>query len=428
MSSASTARRWLLCGLFLIAVAEHARAQGIIVPHYGPVHASMGGASTAAPIEAMSALAWNPATISGLPNSELSFGLGLMLSDPVLESSIPGLGAGSTGAEPGVVPLPNLGWVHRLNEITTIGLGVMTVGGLKTNYPASLTNPVLAPESLGGLGSFYTDGQFLQLAPVVSFAVTERLAIGLGPTVTMGQLVADPLLLVPPNDANGDSLYTYPSGRGTRFGWGGGAQLGAYYITEVGWHLGASIKSPQWMERFRVHTENELGLPQVAEYQFDLPMILSLGAAYAGIEDLVWAIDVRYLDYKNTDGFGDAGYSPHGALRGLGWSHQFAVATGVQYRLTERLAVRTGYAYNTRPFSQSETFFNVGSPLDYQHQLGVGMSWELSPCVAFHVGYTHFFEWESTGPIVLPGGAVPGSSVTNRVSAHIASLGVTVRY
>jgi long-chain fatty acid transport protein len=416
--------RWCLFAL-LLATAEVVCAQGVMLSHFGPVNASMGGASTAAPIEAMSALAWNPATISGLPQSELSFGLGLMLSDPVLESSIPGWSAGGTGAEPGVVPMPNVGWVHRVNDVTTIGLGVTTVGGFKVNYPASLTNPVLAPEIFGGLGSLYTDGQFLQLAPVISFAVTERLAIGVGPTVTMGQIVVDPLVLTAPV---GPGIPTYPSGRGTRFGWGGGAQLGAYYITDAAWHLGASIKSPQWMEDFRVHTEDAFGMPQVAKFKFDLPMILSLGVAYAGIEDLVWALDVRYFDYKNTDGFGDSGYGPDGAVRGLGWSNQFAVATGVQYRLNDRLTARTGYTYNSSPFSDSNTFFNVGSPLNYQHQLGVGLSWDLSSCVAFHLGYTHYFEYESTGPIVSPFGPIPGSSVTNRVSAHIASLGVTVRY
>ena len=154
--------RWWLFVL-LVAPAQVACAQGVMLSHFGPVNESMGGASTAAPIEAMSALAWNPATISGLPQSELSFGMGLMLSDPVLESSIPNWSAGATGAEPGVVPIPNVGWVHRVSDATTIGLGVSTVAGFKVNYPASPTNPVLAPQFFGGLGSLYTDAQFLQL-------------------------------------------------------------------------------------------------------------------------------------------------------------------------------------------------------------------------------------------------------------------------
>ena len=246
--------------LFLVAltVPTLLHAQGVMLSTFGPVNAGMGGASTAAPIEALSALAWNPASISGLPNSELSFGMGLLLSDPVLDSSIPGLGSGSTGSEPGAIPLPNLGWVHKVSDRTTFGLGMMMVGGMKVNYPGSLTNPVLAPPSNnpnipGGLGSLFTDAQFMQIAPAVSFAVTDRLSVGFGPTVTLGQVVVDPLLAVNPNDADGSGAASYPPGRGTRFSWGGGAQLGLYYITERCWHLGASVKTPQWMEDYRIH-------------------------------------------------------------------------------------------------------------------------------------------------------------------------------
>ena len=309
----------------------------------------------------------------------------------------------------------------------------MTVGGFKSNYPASLTNPVLAPVANvqgvpGGLGSLYSDAQFVQLAPVISVAVTDRLSIGLGPTVTLGQIVVDPLLLAAPDDADSSLVPTYPPGRGTRFAWGGGAQLGVYYITDCYWHFGASIKSPQWMEPFRVHTENEMGLPYTAKFNFDLPMIVSVGAAYSGFENTVFAIDLRYFDYKNTDGFGDEGYSPYGALNGLGWANQFAVALGVQQRLTDRFLVRLGYTYNTSPFSGRDTFYNVASPLNYQHQLGVGSTWELSDCVALHLSYTHYFQYDSTGPIILPTGEIPFSSVTNTASADIASLGITVRY
>ncbi len=329
--------------------------------------------------------------------------------------------------------MPNFAWVHKLNEYATIGLGAMAVGGFKTNYPASLTNPVLAPPSNtpgvpGGLGSLYADAQFMQLVPAVSLAVTDRWSIGLAPTFTTGQIVVDPLLLAAPDDADGSHIPRYPAGRGTRYAWGAGAELGVYYITENCWHLGASVKSPQWMEDFRMHTENELGLPYVAKYKFDLPMIVSVGAAYSGIEDLVVAVDLRYFDYANTDGFGDHGYSPYGALNGLSWTNQLALATGLQYRMTDRLLLRAGYTFNTSPYGDADTFYNVASLLDYQHQLGLGGSWELSECVAFHVSYTHYFEWGSTGPIILPTGAIPGSSVTNTASADIAALGVTVKY
>jgi long-chain fatty acid transport protein len=424
--------RWS-CVLLVMAIPAKLWAQGALMSSFGPVNASMGGASTAAPIEAMSALGWNPASISGLPNSELGVGLGLLLSDPVLSSSVPGWSSGTTGAEPGTTPIPNFGWVHKVNESTTIGLGALSVAGFKTNYPADPTNPVLAPVSNtpgvpGGLGSLYSEAQFLEIVPVVSYAVTDRMSIGFGPTITTGQVVADPLLLAAPNDTDASGIPRYPAGRGTRYSWGGGAQLGVYYVTDDFWHFGASIKSPQWMEEHRVLTECEMGLPLVAKFKLDLPMIVSVGTAYSGFENLVLALDLRYIDCANTDGVGDSGYSPYGALNGLSWTNQFVVATGAQYRLTDRFLVRGGYVFNTSPYGSYDTFYNVASSLGYQHQLCLGGTWEVTQCVAFHVSYQHYFEWESTGPIVTPAGVVPGSSVTATASAHIAELGVTVKY
>ncbi len=420
---------------FLLAsvVPAFVSAQGVMLSSFGPVNAGMGGASTAAPIEALSALAWNPASISGLPNSELSVGLGLLLSDPTVDSSIAGFGSGSTGSEPGVIPLPNIGWVHKVSDTVTVGMGVMVVGGLKSNYPASLTNPVLAPPSNnpnvpGGLGSLYSDAQYLQLAPVFSYAVTERLSVGFGPSLTLGQVIVDPLLLVNPNDADGSGVPSYPPGRGTRFSWGGGAQLGVYYITDRCWHLGASIKSPQWMEDNRVNTEDEIGLPYTAKFNFDLPMIVSLGTAYSGFENTIIAVDLRYMDYANAAGFGDGGYGPYGKLNGLNWDSQWVFAAGMQRRLLDNLLVRMGYTYNTSPFGDNDTFYNVASPLNYQHQVSLGSTWELSDCVAMHLSYTQYLEYDSTGPIILPTGPIPGSSVTNTASAFIASWGVTVKY
>ena len=41
-----------------------------------------------------------------------------------------------------------------------------------------------------------------------------------------------------------------------------------------------------------------------------------------GVERLLVAFDLRYVDYRNTNGFRDTGFSPQGALRGLGWDAQ----------------------------------------------------------------------------------------------------------
>src|ERR1022692_4024521 len=179
----------------LMLAALPAQAQiGILFTGAGPVNRSMGGASTAAPIDASGALYWNPATISGLPSSSIDFGVELLYPQTRLGSSITGLGAGSNRGDDGVFAGPSLALVYKPDDSAlTYGLGVFTVGGFGTNYPSSATNPILTPQPPNGvgLGSIYTNLQVLELIPTVAVQVTDRLSIGGGPTLAMASLMAD---------------------------------------------------------------------------------------------------------------------------------------------------------------------------------------------------------------------------------------------
>src|SRR5581483_12362803 len=49
------------------------------------------------------------------------------------------------------------------------------------------------------------------------------------------------------------------------------------------------------------------------------------------LEHFQFAVDLRYVDYRDTNGFGPTGFDAAGALRGLGWRSMFVAAAGVQY-------------------------------------------------------------------------------------------------
>src|SRR5258708_2081836 len=62
---------------------------GATLTGVGPIIRSMGGAATAAPLDTLGALMWNPATITALPNST-DFGLELLLPHSKLASTVNG--------------------------------------------------------------------------------------------------------------------------------------------------------------------------------------------------------------------------------------------------------------------------------------------------------------------------------------------------
>ena len=56
------------------------------------------------------------------------------------------------------------------------------------------------------------------------------------------------------------------------------------------------------------------------------------------------------------------------------------------------------------------------------------MSYQLTDALSLSVAYSHSFENPITGPIVLPGGAVPGTSITSKSSTDSIMIGATVKF
>jgi long-chain fatty acid transport protein len=203
-----------------------------------------------------------------------------------------------------------------------------------------------------------------------------------------------------------------------------------YYTRDDCWHWGASLKSPAWMEEFRLFSEDANGAARVLRAKLDLPLILSVGTAYSGIDGWLFALDARYFDYKNADGFGDpAVFNGDGSLQGLGWSSVFSIAMGAQRRVTDRCDVRLGYTFNQNPIQDSESFFNIPTPLIYDHMVSAGASYALCESVILSVAYSYMLPSERVGPIVLPAiGPIPGSSVTNELDVHFVNFGIVMRH
>jgi long-chain fatty acid transport protein len=419
------ARILALSAAVTLTFGAHVFGQGFVLPSVGPVNGSMGGAGTAAPLDATGALHWNPASITGLPSSRFDVGVQLVANQNRVNSTlvVPVALSGSTDSEVGVWALPSIGLVYRDQESPwAYGLGLNAIGGFFTNYPASTTNPLFTPPPVG-VGPVYSRFSILQLAPTLAVEVIDGLSIGVAPTIDIADAQANPFLLTAPN-ANG-----YPPAIGNRNRWGVGAQAGLFYETAGGLNLGFSVKSPQWFERFEFNTTDAVGLPREASTQVEYPMILSWGAAYGGLQNVLLAVDVRWIDYASTEVFGEpVSLTPTGALRGLGWDSIWAVAFGAQFELTERLTFRCGYSYNENPVPPGKTMFSVFAPGIFQHVVSAGASLQLTRSVIGSLTYIHGFDNTVNGPI-LAGPAltpVPLSKVSLSQSIDSVMLGVGV--
>jgi long-chain fatty acid transport protein len=435
-------RCWL--ALFAVIVARsgvvHAQ-QGVVLSGIGPINQSMGGASVAAPLDALGAVHWNPATMDGLPHSQMDFALTLLYPQSRLTTTVnPGVFApfvfsnfplqGSTPMDAKVAPLASFALTYRPDDSPwTLGIGVIQIAGSELNYPADPNNLILSPPPPNGfgLGPLTTTIDVLQFSAALSCKVTDHLSVGMAATPDLGLIVAEPALFAPVDNAGG-GFPSFSSASRPEFTWGFGLQGGAYYTTDIGWNFGASVNSPNWFEPFQYHATDKIGRPRLLTLRLDLPTIASVGTAYTGLERWTLALDARYIDYKHARGFGPSGFEKGAMAAGLGWDSIFVVALGAQYQMNDRLSLRAGYAFNQNPISPAVAAFNAASPAVIQHSLSVGASYKISGALTLALAYSHNFDNSVSGPLVTPFGTFPFIRIKDQASADYLLFGLTVDF
>jgi len=426
---------------WLLLLAGNSFGQGIVLPGVGPINRSMGGAATAAPIDSAGAIHWNPATITNL-KSEMMFGAEFVYTQTEISSTLtpnsfgPGVPpvalSGTDRSRSGLPILPTISLVHNPEgSPMTLGLGVFTIGGFSVNYPASLSNPVLTaqPPNGFGIGNGFSRLSLIQIAPTIAYKLSDRLSFGFAPTVTIGDLTLSPALFAAPDDANGDLVPSFPSAVNGRPRYGLGFQIGLYLETESSWNFGVSLKSKQWFEEFEFLSTNEVGSPVRVSANPEYPLILSVGASYTGNNRSLLAVDVRYIDYRNADFFGNAAtFDPQGRVSGLGWDSTLGVAIGYQRIVNQYLSVRVGYDYGQNPIADENTAFNILSPAIWNHAVTAGCTIQLSNNISLSASYVRVFESIIEGPLVSPRGAIPDSTVEVAQESDTLAFGFTTTY
>jgi long-chain fatty acid transport protein len=413
----------------VLGTASSVLAQGFVLTGVGAINRSMGGAGTAAPLDSIGALQWNPASITAVGN-RVDISVDMVSNRNTVSSTLfegtPAELSGSTDGNTGFAPMPGIGVIYGEGDSPfTYGFSLSSIGGFFVNFPASLTNPVLTPQPTG-LGGAYTRLSLLQAAPMMAAKLTDGLSIGAGPTLTIADAQMSPFALNPP-----DGIGFYSDAMQSRPRFGAGFQLGIFYEMEQGINLGFSFKSPQWFETFKWQSHDINGLPRELSTSFRYPMILSWGASYTGIENWTFATDLRFVDFESIPVFGDpTGFRPDGSVTGLGWRNAFVWANGVQYQLNDEWSLRAGYGYNTNPVPAAEASFNINAPGLYQHLLSFGATWQFSKSIGITGTWVHGFKNTITGPLQSPifGGPVPLSTVDLSQEADSIILAMNVLY
>lgn len=431
---------FLLLFLLTLGLPQSGHAQmGHVLDAVGPVNQSMGGAGTALPLDALGSLHWNPASITGLPCSEFSFGAMAFAPETQLSSSIsadafgPGFPtqrvSGSTSSDTDISPIPSFGFVSRSSDSAwAFGLGGFAIGGFGVDFPLTPTNPIVTPQAPDGgvgFGAIFSEFQLMQFCPTVAYRSHGGWSFGVAPTFNWATLAVSPFSAAAP-----DSSGRYSPGSSSDAVWGLGFQVGAYYESpERPWNFGVSYKSKQHFQEFTINSFDSNGSPRQLDLQLNYPSLFSFGLAYMGFDRVRIAWDVRYIDYENAEGFQAAGFDQGGAVTGFGWSSIWTTAIGAEWAVNDRFKWRVGYSFNESPIDGQNVFFNSPAPAIVQHHLSTGFTKEIGHRWFLSVAFKYGFKNSVSGPWHAPGvGPVSGTDIETSLATYGLSFGISKQF
>ncbi len=441
--TASLLRR-LTLPVALAAVAAAPRpalaTDGHFLHGVGAVNSALGGAGVAGSASLLGAFFMNPAALAQFTGTHGELSMELFKPDRTVSSSA-GPMSGSTRSNSEFVPVPAFGFTTSFKDGRVVaGLAGLGIGGFGVRYRADPTNPILAPRP-NGFGQVYSNFSLLKVAPAIAWKAGEKLMLGAAVNVDWASLAVDPMPIgspaVDPGPDNTpftqDDRAYYSGVAHTDGAFGFGAQLGVLYAVTPTFRVGASYATPQVFEKFRWDAVYENpNLPnyntaRTIEFALDVPAVYAVGVAYAPRPSLELVADVKHMAYASTRGFKDAGFNPDGSVAGFGWQDIRVVALGAQWKASDRLTLRGGYNYSGNPIPDEQSMFNIPAPAVIQHHATAGIGFAVRPDLEVNVAYYNAFENSITGPIVRPGGALPGTSVTNALSAQSILIGFALK-
>lgn len=285
-----------------------------------PASGGMAGTSVAAPQDFLSAINANPAALTQYKGTHFTIGGAFAEATVDLEqkAAVPLLGVAAFSAKsstPGAI-VPAIGVAQEVDGLplpTTVGLAVLGAAGGGSSY---------VQEPASNATSSYL--LLLEFAPSVAVELTERLSIGA--TMFIGDGYASGPFVGTSGMTN---AYALRGGFGLDYALGDATWLGAYYQTT---------------QAFRFENEAVLfSERQPRDVDMGLPQQVGMGIANESLLDgrLLLAADALYLDWRSAALFNNI-------YRG-----QWVMQLGSQYRATDRVKLRLGYALAQNPIDES---------------------------------------------------------------------------
>jgi long-chain fatty acid transport protein len=345
---------------------------------YGVKSKGMGGTGVAMPLDSMDATI-NPAN---MVNVGSRIDAGVTWFSPRRRYSVDQVGP-FLGPETGAFSLisgqtfdsenenflvPNFGWNHMIDEVSSFGISVAGNGGMNTEYP-NVTFPGNPPGFPTGTYFAGTAGvDLMQLATLVTYArkVNEQVSLGISGIFAFARFKATGV----GSFAQFSTSPANVSNKGYETSTGFGVKVGITGDVTDQFALGASYQSKIDMSEFDEYS----GL-FAEQGDFDVPSTWSIGATFKPAPQHAILLDYQRINYSDTASISNPLFPNLGACfmgdpssclggdngSGFGWEDLNVYKIGYQYDAGDWQA-RVGFSTNNQPIPDSETLFNIIAP------------------------------------------------------------------
>ena len=377
----------------------------------------MGGVGIAMSHGAESTLA-NPALITAVENSEVSFGGTIFMPEiqsqlnPMVGVPLPPQNKLTSDADMNMIP--EVAIAMKINEEFYVGIGMFGTAGMGTDYSnASGIN------NIGTTGQFsnfdmVTNLQLMQFAVPLAYK-TNGLSLAIAPIVQYGNLDINYAM---PNPEHGGAIDTVGAGLAQDFGFG--YSLGATYDFSNGLVLGAVYKSTIDMEyKNQLGTATQpFGIVLPDGDHLEQPAEIGVGFAYT-MDQHTFAFDYRKIKWSDAKGY-----------EAFGWEDSDVYAFGYEYR-QDNWALRAGYnrasSAVVEGMNPAINMFNLlGCPATEEQHYHIGGTYALNDQCSRDLAYVYAAENTETFDVsALPMGL---QSVTTDHSENSFSFQLNYKF
>lgn len=320
-------------------------------------------AGSAAVADNASTIYFNPAGMSELAGTQVSFGVtGVGPSYEFQDRGSSGLGSGNGGDAGGWHAVPNFYLSQRLNNQLSLGLGVSSPFGLATEYDSGW---------IGRGQAIKSELRTVNVNPSVAYRINDKVSLGFG--VNYQKLNAE-------LTNAGGSL----KGDDSAWGW----NAGALFTLSPAMRVGLSYRSSM---KYTLEGTLNGSTPVKADVELPDTAILSV---WQQVSDRWEAMgDLSYTRWSSLKSLSVISRQSGNVIPQAGevfnYSNSWRIAWGAAYKANEAAKIKFGIAYDRTPVNDTDRSARV--PDNNRLWLSLGGQWNTGRYGKVDLGYSYLY-------------------------------------